>query len=108
MEVVIVIWIVSALIGAVIGQAKGRAGAGFALGLILGVIGILITALLSPTPEKQAERLGMIRAALGTAQAGASAAWWPDPHKRHDLRYRDGFRWTEHVADSGVQSTERP
>jgi hypothetical protein len=28
--------------------------------------------------------------------------WHPDPLGRHHLRYWDGDRWTEHVADSGV------
>lgn len=34
------------------------------------------------------------------------AAWHPDPMSRHQLRYWDGKVWTEHVSDSGVQSTD--
>ncbi len=34
------------------------------------------------------------------------AAWHPDPTGRHDHRYWDGERWTEHVADAGVASTD--
>ena len=34
------------------------------------------------------------------------AAWHPDPLGRHQLRYWDGANWTEHVADSGVQSLD--
>ncbi len=34
-----------------------------------------------------------------------AAAWHPDPTGRHELRYWDGTQWTEHVSDSGVQST---
>ncbi len=30
------------------------------------------------------------------------AAWHPDPLGRHQYRYWDGGRWTEHVADQGV------
>lgn len=30
------------------------------------------------------------------------AGWHPDPLGRHELRYWDGARWTEHVGDSGV------
>jgi hypothetical protein len=30
------------------------------------------------------------------------AAWHPDPLGRHEHRYWDGTRWTEHVADGGV------
>lgn len=32
------------------------------------------------------------------------AAWHPDPTGRHELRYYDGTRWTEHVADGGTTS----
>lgn len=34
------------------------------------------------------------------------AAWHPDPTGKHELRYWDGGRWTEHVADAGVQATD--
>jgi hypothetical protein len=34
------------------------------------------------------------------------AGWQPDPTGRHDHRYWDGSRWTEHVADGGVASTD--
>ncbi|MCW2816374.1 MAG: hypothetical protein JWN84_3829 [Nocardioides sp.] len=34
-----------------------------------------------------------------------TADWHPDPTGRHELRYWDGSRWTEHVSDRGVQST---
>jgi hypothetical protein len=36
----------------------------------------------------------------------AAAAWGPDPTGRHQQRYFDGKNWTEHVADSGVQTTD--
>lgn len=32
--------------------------------------------------------------------------WYPDPSGRHEQRYWDGTRWTEHVSDHGQQSTE--
>ncbi len=35
-------------------------------------------------------------------------AWYPDPFGRHEHRYFDGSRWTEHVADHGRQSTDPP
>ncbi len=34
------------------------------------------------------------------------AAWHPDPTGRHEHRYWDGDRWTEHVADAGVATTD--
>ena len=38
----------------------------------------------------------------------ASAGWHPDPHRRFELRYWDGHRWTEHVSRAGQQSTDQP
>jgi hypothetical protein len=32
--------------------------------------------------------------------------WFPDPYGRFQQRYHDGQRWTEHVADDGVQQTD--
>ncbi|MDQ2648047.1 MAG: DUF2510 domain-containing protein [Actinomycetota bacterium] len=34
------------------------------------------------------------------------AGWKPDPTGRHDHRYFDGTRWTEHVSDAGVAATD--
>lgn len=34
------------------------------------------------------------------------ASWQPDPSGRHDHRYWDGGRWTEHVADAGVVASD--
>jgi uncharacterized protein YxjI len=36
------------------------------------------------------------------------ANWYPDPSGRHELRYWDGQRWSEHVSDHGRQSTDPP
>jgi uncharacterized protein YxjI len=40
--------------------------------------------------------------------AGPPANWHPDPFGRHELRYWDGTRWTEHVSSHGKQSTDPP
>ena len=32
----------------------------------------------------------------------AAASWQPDPFRRHELRFRDGELWTEHVSDRGI------
>jgi len=34
------------------------------------------------------------------------AGWHPDPQGRHELRYWDGAKWTDHVSDSGVTATD--
>jgi hypothetical protein len=34
------------------------------------------------------------------------AAWHPDPTGRHEHRWWDGERWTEHVADAGQASVD--
>ena len=34
----------------------------------------------------------------------SDSAWKPDPTGRHELRYHDGDRWTDHVSDRGVQA----
>jgi hypothetical protein len=39
---------------------------------------------------------------------GTPAEWLADPTGRHEYRYWDGHRWTEHVADDGEQSTDQP
>ena len=34
------------------------------------------------------------------------ANWYPDPTRRHQLRYWDGTAWTDHVSDNGITSTD--
>jgi len=34
------------------------------------------------------------------------AGWYPDPSGRHEHRYWDGSRWTEHVASHGRPGTD--
>lgn len=38
----------------------------------------------------------------------AEDGWQPDPFGRHELRYRSGTVWTEHVSDGGVQGSDAP
>ncbi len=40
------------------------------------------------------------------APAAAPGAWHPDPTGRHQQRYWDGARWSEHVSDDGHTSTD--
>ncbi|MHB8439953.1 MAG: DUF2510 domain-containing protein [Acidimicrobiales bacterium] len=32
--------------------------------------------------------------------------WYADPSSRHELRYWDGTRWTDHVSDGGQQTSD--
>lgn len=36
----------------------------------------------------------------------AAAGWYHDPSRRHDLRFWDGARWTEHVVTRHIQSVD--
>lgn len=33
--------------------------------------------------------------------------WFPDPARRHQLRYWDGTSWTEHVQDGQLRGVDR-
>lgn len=37
---------------------------------------------------------------------GPAAGWYPDPVGRHQVRWWDGARWTERVADDGVEAID--
>jgi len=39
---------------------------------------------------------------------GSPPNWYPDPWGRHEHRYYDGTRWTEHVASHGRQTVDPP
>ncbi len=43
---------------------------------------------------------------MGDDGGTSSPDWYPDPSGRHELRYFDGSRWTEHVASHGRQSVD--
>jgi hypothetical protein len=43
---------------------------------------------------------------VAAAPVPQPAGWFPDPARRHELRYWNGTGWTEHVSDRGVGSTD--
>jgi uncharacterized protein YxjI len=43
---------------------------------------------------------------MSETPATAPAGWHPDPQGRHELRYWDGSKWTDHVSDAGVAATD--
>jgi hypothetical protein len=44
---------------------------------------------------------------IARALAAPTGAWHPDPSGRHESRWWDGGRWTEHVSDAGRVGTDR-
>lgn len=62
-----------------------------------------------PTPEPTPAASAAAPAASSPVAAAAEAspsAWHPDPTGRHQQRYWDGTRWTEHVSDDGNTSSD--
>ena len=51
---------------------------------------------------------GPAATAPGTAPGASPPGWHPDPGGRHQYRYWDGSRWTEHVSDHGQAGTDPP
>ncbi|MEA2704998.1 MAG: hypothetical protein QOD63_2943 [Actinomycetota bacterium] len=49
---------------------------------------------------------GAAAASASAAGAGAAPDWYPDPARRHELRYWDGQTWTPNVSDRGVAGTD--
>ena len=39
---------------------------------------------------------------------GTLAGWHRDPSGRHELRFWDGTRWTEHIIDEGIPALDHP
>jgi hypothetical protein len=38
--------------------------------------------------------------------SATAPGWYPDPYRRHESRYWDGGRWTEHVSDAGSAAVD--
>ncbi len=43
---------------------------------------------------------------MSDTPAEAPADWHPDPQGRHEMRYWDGAKWTDHVSNAGVTSKD--
>ncbi|RIJ77151.1 DUF2510 domain-containing protein [Nakamurella silvestris] len=62
-----------------------------------------------PTASWPAPAPGAAADATGWEGGGAAfQGWYPDPHGRHEVRWWDGFAWTDHVGSGGVTRTDRP
>jgi hypothetical protein len=62
--VVALVWLGSAVAGNIVGHQNGRAILGTFLGLFFGPLGVLVVAIVPPTPEIQARRLAMALAVV--------------------------------------------
>jgi hypothetical protein len=62
---------------------------------------------IQPT-EQPSSRSAATSTPLGGQQGSPSqpAAWFGDPTGRHEYRYWDGTRWSEHVGDGGATSAD--
>lgn len=57
-------------------------------------------------PAPAAAPAALSAAPVAPAPAAPAAAWYPDPAARHQARLWDGTRWTERVADNGVEGID--
>lgn len=44
--------------------------------------------------------------AAAPSHGGPNPNWYPDPYRRHQLRYWDGACWTPHVSTNGVSAQD--
>ena len=79
-----------------------------AIGAAIGLFGVVAAAIyyVNIRPKVIAAIEGGEPAPTVTAAATAPASWLPDPRGRHEFRYWDGTKWTDHVSDNGVPSTD--
>ena len=48
----------------------------------------------------------MATMAVDAVDSAPIAGWYPDPAMRHQARFWDGFKWTERVADNGIEGID--
>lgn len=88
-------------VGEEIGRSLGFQVIPIALLLLFGAMVLAVVVAV----RRQQGRRG--RPTLATwGQGTLPAGWLADPGRRHELRYWDGQRWTEHVADRGTQGVD--
>jgi Protein of unknown function (DUF2510) len=78
-------------------------------GTMILVLGRAVLAVVVAVRRNRARRLLPMPAAQSPpawGQATGPAGWFADPGGRHELRYWDGRRWTEHVSDRGTQGVD--
>jgi len=69
--------------------------------------GVVLAVVVAVRRSRARRRLPAPATQAGTwAQGTAPEGWFPDPGGRHELRYWDGQKWTEHVSDRGTQAAD--
>jgi hypothetical protein len=119
--VIFAVWLFVTFCGYNIGRKKGLGVLGTALGALLGLIGLFIISRASRSKtQPQVATVRSAQPSLVIQQPRAAQpplpppppplavqrndGWWPDPLGRHEHRYHDGSKWTDHVSDNGVTS----
>jgi hypothetical protein len=74
--------------------------------LVLSLGGVLLAVVVAVRRGQARRRLQPAGPAGAWAQGATPAGWFADPSRRHELRYWDEHRWTEHVADHGTQAVD--
>lgn len=91
-------------IGTSIGPAIGRT-------VVLTVPAVLVlfsggAALAVVVAVRRSKALRQRPATTSWTPSAVPAGWFADPSRRHELRYWDGQRWTERVADRGTEAVD--
>jgi Protein of unknown function (DUF2510) len=60
----------------------------------------------TPTPAPLAEEAPALSPPVRTEALTPLFGWYPDVTGRHELRYWDGRRWSEHVKDADVRAID--
>ncbi len=106
--VLVVLWAGFVAAGYLVGRAKGRGTTGAALGMCFGIIGVAAVAWLRPQPgygphDRAAGHTRVGPRARRSRPAGSAwspvGQWAPDPHRRHQMRWWSGAKWTDQVSD---------
>ena len=58
------------------------------------------------TPVDPGASATMGMAGITAVDTAPIAGWYPDPAMRHQARFWDGFKWTERVADNGIEGID--
>ena len=73
------------------------------VGVVLDLVYLLS---IRPQLDRVAAARGTGAATRGPAPSGPQPGWYADPYARYELRYFDGLRWTDNVANGGVPGND--